>query len=188
MVGRGLTFLMSGALVACSSLDAPVAANAAADTSSQNPAPTSPAPLSAIDALDGTIKATFSDAARSATDRSAREVEAMIKAHVDADLVKNATGLEGRDLRVTLADGASRHVGVIAVRFADVATAKARGTKIMAMREAYLERTKILTPLVAVQAGPVVAIFYTESGGDPRMMEVLTKASRAFAEGQATLP
>lgn len=179
---RMIVFAIAGSLAACSASPvvntaAAADANTATEALAGNAA--SPAP-SAVDALRGAIEQHFPDARLKQEDRAGSEVAALIKAHVDPALTRDAIGTEGHDLRFSGTDGIERHAGLFVVRFADAATATARGAKVVARRNAFLQKSEIRSPMAAAQAGPIVAIFYSESGGDPRMTEVLGAAAAAF--------
>ncbi|MGH6613295.1 hypothetical protein [Sphingomonas sp.] len=183
-MARMIVFAIAGSLAACSAspvVNAAAAADANANALTETLAEhaASPAP-SAVDALRGAIEQHFPGTGLKQDDRAGNEVATLIKAHVDPVLTRGATATEGHDLRFSGQDGIERHAGLFVVRFADAATATARSTKVVARRNAFLQNSEIRSPMAAAQAGPVVAIFYSESGGDPRMREVLDAAASTF--------
>ncbi|MEN3748838.1 hypothetical protein TPR58_16810 [Sphingomonas sp. HF-S3] len=148
-----------------------------------DPVPHVAQPVSPDALLRGRIVADYrlaGDAARfEVADYAAADLDRLVRTRIDPALLKGAVSKRGQDLRFTPADGVRRHAGVIVIRYPDAATAADRVRPLLGGKR-FFNDTKILTPMVAAARGDMVAIFFTESGGDPMLRTALSHAANAF--------
>lgn len=169
MIRLMLLTCAAAGLLSCNS--APTAARDANAAVAQNVAIAAPDPLRAR------IETEFAAPAIERTARDTAQVRQIVRDNVDPALLSGAIAFSGQDYRFTPADAMARHAGTLTITYPDAATA-AEKAKLVAGDKRFFRESKILTPMVAGQAGPDLVIFYTESAGDDRIRAMLAAAAR----------
>ena len=171
--------LLPLALLACDAIPTTVA------TQQGTPAPAEARGGESIETSIRSAYALPASATVRQTDRMAGQVRELVRDRINAGLLRKATDMSSRDLFFTPADGLERHLGVFTIRYADPAIARARQGAIA--RQRFFEESKILIPMTSAVRGNEVLVFYTQSGGDPKLVALLATmaadASKAPAGG-----
>lgn len=130
------------------------------------------------------IRADFAlsnEAAIETTVRSVGDVRRLIGDRVDRRLLSGALELRGRDYSFVGADGRRRQIGLLAVRY-PMWTVPLSRARVVATRR-YFNRTKILTPIVAVAVNAEVVILYTETARDLCLIALMNGVAARLQPG-----
>lgn len=133
--------------------------------------------IAATGPLRARIETEFAAPTIEQTAKDAAQVRTIVGENIDPALLAGATAFAGQDYRFTPADGMARHAGTLTITYPDAATA-AEKAKLAAGDKRFFRESKILIPMVAVQTGSDLVIFYTESAGDDRIRAMLAAAAK----------
>ena len=118
--------------------------------------------------------------------RTSDDLRRVVSRNLDLRLLTQAQSISGRDFEFQFADpNRTAHLGVIVLKYPAVAEAQ-RMVAVLAPRQNYFRRSKILIRFSTIVLGSLLVVTYSENSGDDRIVKALKNLAMSF-EGASSV-